>query len=134
MTAPRFSPGDKPIFKHTPRDPFDTTNKEFSGTHVVIKSYIGSTRYFVQFFDRTTGGVFEDELSPDEPDPRDSLIAEMREALRPFAKFAEVIEREHPGWYHETFGFGEPPLDRNMRDYMRARSILAKAEKHGAGE
>jgi len=40
--------------------------------------------------------VWEGDPDPAAPDPRDALIAEMREALEPFAKFADALNEQMP--------------------------------------
>ena len=57
-------------------------------------------------------------------------IERLRAALKPFADFAEMVEREHPGWYHERFAWAvsnavREPAQLYMGQFMRAREALS---------
>ena len=58
-------------------------------------------------------------------DLRSQLAALQAEAARvvgPFAKFAEMVVKEHPGWDHDAFGITD---DLNMKPFRAARAFLA---------
>lgn len=56
-----------------------------------------------------------------------------RAALEPFAKFAEHIARERPGWDHDDFTFAGPLSETKitMGDFRRARAALTSGDGHG---
>lgn len=51
---------------------------------------------------------------------RDPLY-EAIQALKPFAEFAALIEREHPGWDHDGYGITG---NLTMAPFRRARAIF----------
>lgn len=58
----------------------------------------------------------------------------LREALKPFADYAERIARDHPGWDHDGFSFSLPDEGApTMREFRAARAALAPEESNDAG-
>jgi hypothetical protein len=51
--------------------------------------------------------------------------------LEPFAKYADAVAKDHPGWDHDGFSIGlpdalaYPEVDGTLRPFRRARTALA---------
>jgi hypothetical protein len=55
--------------------------------------------------------------------------ARVRDALKPFADYAEYIATERPGWDHDEFYFSEQPYQMpKMEAFRRAREVLLRKQ------
>lgn len=66
-------------------------------------------------------------LLREERDELRAKLAEAREALEPFAEFAEMVAKEHPGWDHDDFEFVGPGYTIKFAPFRRARASVKGA-------